>query len=721
MSFRTKLLAFFAASTIAAVALVAWGVSTYARHAFEEFERQRTTALVAQFRREFAQRGDEVVRRMQGIAEAEATLRMAMELNRPQADASQYYNDARGIAETQQLDFLDIVSSEGTLISSSEWPARFGYKNDWVLSEQDWNSKGAFLRRVDLPDTVELGLVAVRAVRVGEKRLYLIGGQRLDQNFLAMLVLPEGVRALLYRNLEPAFVAAALTGSAGAAPQAERFAPLIAEVQRNPKEFERTIEWGPDAASAETFEVIPLRGRESDLLAVLLVGSERRGIVEMLGFIRSLALLVGGAVILLGVLLGWWVSARVTRPIERLVTGAREVAAGRWDARVQVHSRDEIGQLAAAFNEMTRQLAEQRERLVQTERVAAWRELARRLAHELKNPLFPLQLTVENLQRAREQTSEQFDEVFFESTATLRAELENLKTIVSRFSDFAKMPAPELEAVSLNDILRGVIRLFEPQFSALGRPPITPEVYLDESIVRVPADATLLRKALENLVLNSIDAMPAGGILTVRTSQRGDRVFLEVTDTGAGLTAEESARLFTPYYTTKQQGTGLGLAIVQSIVSDHHGKISVESAPGAGTTFRLELPTERATVPAKVSGLASAQAPVQAPVAAPIQTAVQTVPATPVDYPVAPPEVTLPDQATAEIPVTETPITETPVTQAPVKRPARASMRPIYGDSLGLRRLILLDPDPAPAAPETPDAGEAPESFESPRDGANKS
>ncbi len=124
-----------------------------------------------------------------------------MDLNRPQADASQYYNDARGIAQSQQLDFVDIASDDGTLISSSEWPARFGYKNDWVTAEPDWNSQGAFLRRVDMPDTVDLGLLAVRTVRVGEKHFYLIGGQRLDQNFLATLVLPEGMRALLYRNL----------------------------------------------------------------------------------------------------------------------------------------------------------------------------------------------------------------------------------------------------------------------------------------------------------------------------------------------------------------------------------------------------------------------------------------------------------------------------------------------------------------------------------------
>src|SRR6267378_4473223 len=587
MSFRTKLLTLFMLTIVTAVTLVAVGVSAYTRRAFELFDRQRADALVAQFRREYAQRG-------QGIADAEATIRMAIDLNRPQADASQYYNDARGIAGTQQLDFLDIVADDGTLISSAEWPARFGYKNDWVTAEKDWNSQGAFLSRVEMPDNVDLGLLAVRTVRVGEKHFYLIGGQRLNQDFLATLVLPESMRAVLYRNLEQGFVSSELTDLHGQVIQADLFAPLITEVQRTHRELQKTINSGSDsAANSESFDAIPLVGRQGDLLGVLLVGSSRQDLVQMLNFIRSLALLVAGGVILAGLVLGWWISARVTRPIEQLARGAREVAAGHWEARVEVHSRDEIGQLAEAFNEMTRQLAEQRERLVQTERVAAWRELARRLAHELKNPLFPIQLTVENLQRAREQSSGQFDEVFFESTATLRAELENLKAIVTRFSDFAKMPAPEFEPVDLNESVRGVVKLFEPQLCAVGRPPITPELYLEENLAHPQADPILLRRALENLVLNSLDAMPAGGTLTVRTSQHNGSVRLDITDTGAGLTPEECARLFTPYYTSKQHGTGLGLAIVQSVVSDHGGKIAVESAPGAGATFRIELPIER--------------------------------------------------------------------------------------------------------------------------------
>jgi nitrogen fixation/metabolism regulation signal transduction histidine kinase len=241
---------------------------------------------------------------------------------------------------------------------------------------------------------------------------------------------------------------------------------------------------------------------------------------------------------------------------------------------------------------MTRELSDQRERLVQAERVAAWRELARRLAHELKNPLFPLQITVENLLRAKEQNPEQFEEVFRESACTLLAEIANLRGIVQRFSDFARMPAPELQPVRLNEVAEHVLKLLEPQLTAPGRAPIRVKAELDPELPVIQADRELMNRALQNLVLNAIDAMPSGGTLVLRTSHRDGAVTLAVSDTGAGLTREECERLFTPYYTTKQHGTGLGLAIVQSVVSDHHGKITVESEPGRGSTFRIELPVQ---------------------------------------------------------------------------------------------------------------------------------
>jgi two-component system nitrogen regulation sensor histidine kinase NtrY len=227
---------------------------------------------------------------------------------------------------------------------------------------------------------------------------------------------------------------------------------------------------------------------------------------------------------------------------------------------------------------------------VQAERVAAWRELARRLAHELKNPLFPLQLTVENLLRAREQEPEMFEEIFRESSATLLTEINNLKAIIARFSEFSQMPRPHWQPVQVNDVMRGVARLFQAQFGARGHAAIDCRLELAEGIAAIAADPELLHRAVSNLLLNALDAMPEGGTLTLRTGSQDDRVRLEIRDTGAGLTAEECQRLFTPYFTSKQHGTGLGLAIVQSVISDHGGKISVRSQAGAGTTFILELP-----------------------------------------------------------------------------------------------------------------------------------
>jgi nitrogen fixation/metabolism regulation signal transduction histidine kinase len=236
---------------------------------------------------------------------------------------------------------------------------------------------------------------------------------------------------------------------------------------------------------------------------------------------------------------------------------------------------------------MTGHLIEQRERLVQAERVAAWRELARRLAHELKNPLFPMQITIENLRRAREQYPEQFDEVFRESIDTMLAELANLKSIVSRFSDFAKMPPPDRQPAQINNIVRGVLKLFQAQFTSTG---ISVEAALAPDLPEIHVDAEQLHRAMQNLVLNALDAMPSGGTLSVRTTCDNHTVRMEVSDTGQGLTKEECERLFTPYYTTKHHGTGLGLAIVQSVVSDHGGSITVSSDVGRGATFRMELP-----------------------------------------------------------------------------------------------------------------------------------
>jgi signal transduction histidine kinase len=240
---------------------------------------------------------------------------------------------------------------------------------------------------------------------------------------------------------------------------------------------------------------------------------------------------------------------------------------------------------------MTRELADQRERLVQAERVAAWRELARRLAHELKNPLFPLRITIDNLRRARADHPREFDDVFEESMATLSTAIGNLTSVIGKFSDFARMPEPRVEEASPNAIVQQAVQLFQAQLGAPDGPRIALATELDAAAGTIRVDPEQLGRAIQNLILNAIDAMPAGGTLTIRTRRVAGGVRLEVADTGQGLLDEERKRLFTPYYTTKQHGTGLGLAIVQSVVADHRGKIWVESERDRGTTFYIELPS----------------------------------------------------------------------------------------------------------------------------------
>ncbi len=655
MTFRQKLLLLFAATVLLCVAVISASVYSTIRRTFEHADQDRASAVAAQFRSEFQRRGREVSSKVESVTASETVQHIALEMNRGAADSGEYVGQAHTLAGQQHLDFLELVDYRGAILSSAQWQAKFGYPEAAISQTtlpQDTPPQamtpgpavpaGAFLKREELPDGATLGLFAVRVARVGEQPLYVIGGERLDQGFLSTLDIPAGTRVLLYQNLDAKWNPKSLLDLNGPAAGVDQIAPLVAQVRDTLQESQRVIHWTSDSADAEVFHAIPLTGpifsatnqaslnqgslnqgspnqgslnqspaanqspANQQLMGVLLVGSSRRPLIELQRQIVSTALLVGGGGIFVAVLASLWFAARVTRPVVSLAEAARRVAAGDLGAKVEVESSDELGELAASFNRMTEDLVQQRERTLQAERVAAWRELARRLAHELKNPLFPLQVTVENLLRAKQKSPEMFEEVFHEGTATLLAEIDNLKTIIGRFSEFSKMPQPQRRPIQVNDVVSSVLRVFHAQLRDTDRDTdrvtdratdkeknkIAVRTELAKALPEISADPDLLHRALQNLVLNAIDALPQGGELAIRTRDLGDRIEVSVSDTGSGLTQEECGRLFTPYYTTKQHGTGLGLAIVQSVVSDHGGKISVESTKEKGTTFRIELPCD---------------------------------------------------------------------------------------------------------------------------------
>ena len=389
-----------------------------------------------------------------------------------------------------------------------------------------------------------LGFFAVRATRVGEHPVYVIGGRRLDKNFSLWTRFACGHAGFAVPESRRTFFGGLAGRSFADSPEGMCTGENLSHWStrcESPNKRLRPGAWSGDQAEDEVFHAIPLlgagAGKDRPLLAILLIGNSRRTYVELKRHIRSAALLAG------------WRRDSAGDSAEQLGGGASDASGGAIGASRagscrgklecsggSVVVKDELAQLAESFNRMTSELLAQKERLVQAERVAAWRELARRLAHELKNPLFPLQLTVENLVRARQQSPEQFEEVFRESSRTLLAEISNLKGIIGRFSEFSKMPQPHLQRVQVNEVIRGVAQLFQAQLDAPGLRKSIANCNSILALEPVAADAELLHRAISNLVLNAMDAMPQGGTLTLRTQAEDGKALIEVADTGSGLT-----------------------------------------------------------------------------------------------------------------------------------------------------------------------------------------
>ena len=288
--FRRKVLIVFALTVFLSVAAVAWLVSEVTRRAFVHSEDERTAALVTQFRREFNRQGEDVARQVETIATSEAASRMALALNRTPADSGPYFELAKTVADSRQLNFLEFVESDGTIVSSAQWPAKFGYIEIAMKTLSAAAGQGAFLKQEDLQDGTALGLFAVRTTRAGERPVYVIGGRQLDKDFLSALDLPIGMRALLYQNRGEHFSADLLidpsTSSSDKLNSPEKLEPLIDAVRRYGQEMTGNVKWSEDRAEDEVFHAIPLlgagTGKDRPLLGILLIGNSRRTYVELM-------------------------------------------------------------------------------------------------------------------------------------------------------------------------------------------------------------------------------------------------------------------------------------------------------------------------------------------------------------------------------------------------------------------------------------------------------
>lgn len=293
----------------------------------------------------------------------------------------------------------------------------------------------------------------------------------------------------------------------------------------------------------------------------------------------------GGLALALGLALGYWMSRRLTDPLSDLATQARQVL-HTGPVPISARGGKELQEFAAAFNQTLDDLAKLRRQLAATERSAAQREIARRVAHEIKNPLAPIRAAMETLRRLRGRNDPAFDEYFEEATQTVLAEVNRIKTIVHEFTEFARLPEPRFQSTALCPLVERVVSLQRSTF------PHIEGVW--QSPTHVVVDPEQFVQVLTNLVQNAVDAVantPSPRVV-VNTTESNKHWTLSVEDNGPGFSQRAQEQLFVPYFTTKPQGTGLGLAIVHQLATSHQATVDVSRSPLGGACVTVTFPPQ---------------------------------------------------------------------------------------------------------------------------------
>jgi signal transduction histidine kinase len=315
--------------------------------------------------------------------------------------------------------------------------------------------------------------------------------------------------------------------------------------------------------------------------------AERRELFDASEELRMLLLGVTVASVLILVAWGLVASRAIVRPVRRLADATERIAQGDLSTRVVAKGQHELADLGRSFNRMAEDLTHSREQLRQAERQSAWAEMARQVAHEIKNPLTPMRMTAQLVLKAKKDNDPRLGELIDRLARGVLDQTSALARIAADFQQFAGPPTREVETLAADHLLAEVAELFaatsETGGVAVRFEPGAPGASID-------ADRQEMRRVFLNLIQNGIAACNDRGTVTVRSACEDGRVVFRITDDGSGIPARVQQRLFEPYFTTKSSGTGLGLAICKRILQAHGGSIALESSRPGETTFRFEVP-----------------------------------------------------------------------------------------------------------------------------------
>jgi two-component system, NtrC family, nitrogen regulation sensor histidine kinase NtrY len=473
------------------------------------------------------------------------------------------------------LDCLSILDATGVVVSSGHAPASVGrMEQDKLLLSVTASS---FLEENITPGIGRvLTLQSRRTVELPGGTLHLVGGRFLDSAFL--------------RRLSPAgTVQAVLLDRDGTI--------LTASDPKNPLPVPQGLSPGSlDGGEMRvrgvphTVRTIRLRDQKGEDVGTLLAAVSQERLLALSSSLSFVALVVVATGVLGSLVVALVLARGVTGPLRRLEEMTGRIAEERYEPLADAEGPGEVGALVASFNRMARSLADSRERLRQTERLAAAEEVARRVAHEIKNPLSPIALTLEGLVRTRRLRPSEFDAAFDEAVRTIQEEIHRMRGILEDFGRFGRLPLPRPRPTDLNDLVRAVLRLYSENSAGAG---IAAE--LDPALGAVLIDPDRMSEVINNLLVNAVQALQeTGGTVTVITKALEDGAELRVRDTGPGMSETVLRRLFEPYVSTRPGGSGLGLAIARRIVLDHGGRIEAGNRPEGGAEVRVFIPSAAA-------------------------------------------------------------------------------------------------------------------------------
>ena len=564
MRLSTRLtLAFLAVAFVPAGAVLAFTWSSVEDRFVEEF-RDRLDGVCEGITANLSEIGSEIKRKVQALSQSDPIERILVEMVRGNLNRRALVPQAGKWMQAYDLPLLSLMDGTGIVLSSGHLPARSGSRDAEALELATRQEMQPAIREVQV---LRGGRIEnILAVMVGGRKSFnreevlIVGGKLLDDKFITDLENLSGAKIQIVDAEDRVIVGAGTTGD------------------------DDRLPW--EASEGVTYRRIALPPGQGEQASAYLVAGVFEGKLKAAQqriLIASVAAAAAG--IFISLMLGLLISRKILGPVSGLVNGARRLAKGDLEHRVPLTTSGEIGELVESFNGMADDLVVYRRRLVRAERVAAWREIARRIAHEIKNPLSPIQMSIESLRKAYVSGHTAFDEIFEESTQAILEEVEALKKIVGEFSEFARLPKPTMVVQDLNAVVESTVKLYRNQQEG-ERLRYSP----GDGLPQVAIDREQIGRVLANLLSNAFWAVGPEGVVQITTVREGERVLLRVEDDGRGMTSEVLEKVFTPYFTTRQDGTGLGLAIVQRIVDDHNGGIEIESSDQNGTSVTIFLP-----------------------------------------------------------------------------------------------------------------------------------